>query len=128
MIKATPRRGYRPPNRDSEVLTGMEGTLGIDRNTFQWVKVEAHVTRPVRIVGLVAQVEPGTEFELEKRPVSGDIWLATHFSKKSNARVMFLIPYHGKEDDTYFAYHRAMGSSIRAATPEDHPTIKLAPD
>jgi hypothetical protein len=110
-LKATPRKGYQPPNRDTQVLTGMEGTLWIDRDTFQWVKVEAHVTRPVKIVGFLAEVEPGTHFELEKKPVAGDenIWMAAHFAMKSRARVMFLIPQHGEEDDSFFDYHKSAG-------------------
>jgi len=107
-LKATPRKGYRPPNRDSQVLTGMEGTLWIDCNTYQWVKVEAHVTHPVRIVGFLAQVEPGTRFELEKKPVPGNenIWMAAHFTMRSRARVMWLIPHHGEEDVMFFNYHK----------------------
>jgi hypothetical protein len=107
VLKATPRKGYKPPDRDSQVLTGMEGTLWIDQKTFQWVKVEAHVTHPVRILGFMAEVEPGTLFEVEKRPVTSDIWLASHYSMKSNAKVMLLIPRKGAEDDTFFDYHRA---------------------
>ena len=107
VLKATPRKGYKPPDRDSEVLTGMQGTLWIDQKTFQWVKVEAHVIHPVRIEGFLAEVEPGTNFEVEKRPVSGDIWLASHYAMKSNAKVMLLIPHKGAEDAVYFHYHRA---------------------
>lgn len=107
VLKATPRHGYKPPDRDSQVLTGMEGTLWIDQKTFQWVKVEAHVIHPVRIEGFLAEVEPGTKFEVEKRPVAGDIWLASHYSMKSNARIMLLFPHRGQEDDTYFNYHKA---------------------
>ena len=111
VLKATPRKGYKPPDRDSQVLTGMEGTLWIDQKAFQWVKVEAHVTHPVRIEGFIAEVEPGTSFEVEKRPVTGDIWLASHYSMKANARIMFLIPHKGAEDDTFFNYHRAAVST-----------------
>ena len=111
VLKATPLKGYRPPNRDSHVLTGMEGTMWIDQETFQWVKVEAHVTRPVRIQGFLAEVEPGTQFELEKTPVTPDVWLATHFSMKSNARVMMLIPHRSQEEIAYFDYHKASGST-----------------
>ena len=107
VLKATPHKGYKPPDRDSQVLTGMEGTLWIDQKTFQWVKVEAHVTHPVRIQGFIAEVEPGTRFEVEKRPVTGDIWLASHYAMKSNAKVMLLIPHKGAEDDTFFNYRRA---------------------
>ena len=107
VLKATPRRGYKPPDRDSQVLTGMEGTLCIDQKTFQWVKVEAHVTHPVRIEGFLAEVEPGTRFEVEKRPVAGDIWMASHYSMKSNAKVMLLFPHRGQEDVSYFNYQEA---------------------
>jgi hypothetical protein len=111
VLKATPRAGYRPPNRDSAVLTGMEGTLWIDRDTFQWVKVQAHVVHPVRIEGFLAEVEPGTQFEVEKAPVSGDIWLTTHFSMKSNARVLLLFPRRGQEDDSFFNYHKGANNA-----------------
>lgn len=111
VLKATPRRGYKPPDRDSEVLTGMEGTLWIDQKTFQWVKVEAHVIHPVRIEGLLAEVEPGTNFEVEKRPVAGNIWMATHYSMRSNAKIMLLFPHRGQEDDSYFNYRRASPTS-----------------
>ena len=111
VLKATPRRGYKPPNRDSQVLTGMEGTLWIDQSTFQWVKVEAHVIHPVRIEGFLAEVEPGTQFEVEKRPVAGDVWLASHYSMKSNAKVMLLFPHRGQEDESFFNYHRASPGS-----------------
>lgn len=107
VLKATPHQGYKPPNRDCEALTGMEGTLWIDQKTFQWVKVEAHVSHPVRIEDFLAEVEPGTRFEVEKRPVTNDIWLPSHYSMKSKAKVMLLIPYKGMEDDIFFDYHKA---------------------
>jgi hypothetical protein len=116
-LKATPREGYRPPDRDSQVLTGMEGRLWIDRDTYQWVKVEAHVTHPVRIEGFLAEVEPGTQFELEKTPVTPDIWLASHFSMRSNAKVLLLFHHHTQEDDTFFNYHEGnatpFGSTVQ---------------
>jgi hypothetical protein len=107
VLKATPRRGYKPIDRDSEVLTGMEGTMWIDQKTFQWVRVAAHVIHPVRIEGFLAEVEPGTKFEVEKRPVNGDIWLATRYSMRANAKVLLLFPHRGQEDDSYFNYHKA---------------------
>ena len=51
VLKATPRPGYEPPNNEAKVLTGMEGKLWIDEKTFQWVKVEATVIRPVSCDG-----------------------------------------------------------------------------
>lgn len=105
VLKATPRAGYQPPNLETQVLTGMMGTLWIDTKTFQWVKVEAHVVHPVAIEGFLAQVEPGTYFELEKAPVAEGIWLPRHFAMRSRAKVLFLFNHRNAVDETYSAYH-----------------------
>jgi len=107
VLKAKPRRGYRPPTTDTEVLKGMEGELWIDKQTYQWVKVEAHVIHPVSIEGFMARVEPGTRFELEKMPVDDNIWLAKHFSMKAHAKVFFLFSHNEQQDEWYFDYHKA---------------------
>src|SRR5579884_2753701 len=70
VLNATPRKGYQPPNKEAKVLTGMRGTLWIDQQTSQWVRVRAEVISPVSIEGFLARVEPGTRFELEKMPVT----------------------------------------------------------
>jgi len=105
VLKAIPRPGYRPPNMESRALIGMEGTLWVDKETFQWVKVEAHVVRPVSIGGILARVEPGTLFQLENAPVSGDIWLPTHFSMRSHATVLLAFSHNTQDDETYSDYH-----------------------
>lgn len=104
MFNATPRRGYRPPNTETEVLTGMEGTLWIDSQTFQWVKVEAHVVHPVSIEGFLARVEPGTFFELERSPMPDGIWLPSHFAMRSRAKVLYAFNRRTQEDETYSDY------------------------
>jgi hypothetical protein len=106
VLKATPRPGYEPPNNEAKVLTGMEGKLWIDEKTFQWVKVEATVIRPVSIEGFLAEVEPGTHFELEKAPVTDSIWLPRHFAMKSQAKVLFLFTRKSQADEVYYGYHK----------------------
>lgn len=107
VLSATPRPGYRPSAKETEVLTGMRGKLWIDQATFQWVKVRAEVIHPVSIDGFLATVEPGTQFELDKAPVSGRIWLPSHFSMRSRAKILSLIGHRGHADETYFDYRRA---------------------
>ena len=116
VLKATPRPGYEPPNIESKVLTGMEGKLWIDEKTFQWVKVEATVVRPVSIEGFLAEVEPGTHFELEKAPVTDSIWLPKHFAMKSQAKVLFLFTRKSQADETYSGYHKPSPIQASAAS------------
>lgn len=104
VLRATPRQGYKPPNKEARVLTGMEGQLWIDTRTFQWVKVTAHVIHPVSIIDFLARVEPGTEFELEKSPVTESVWLPSHFAMKSRSRVLSIFGHHTEEDETYSDY------------------------
>jgi hypothetical protein len=112
-LQAIPHGGYQPPNTEAQVLTGMQGKLWIDKKTFQWVKVEAEVTHPVSIEGFFARVEPGTRFELEKMPVTNDIWLPKHFAMKSRSRILVLFSHKTQEDETYFNYEKT--SPIQAA-------------
>lgn len=106
VLKATPRPGYQPPNMDTQVLKGMEGRLWIDKKTYQWVRVEARVIHPVSIEGFLAQVEPGTEFELEKKPVEDDIWLPKHYSMRAHAKIFFLFGHRSQDDETYYGYRK----------------------
>jgi hypothetical protein len=105
VLKATPKHGYKPPNLETRVLTGMQGQLWIDKKTYNWVKVTAKVIHPVSIKGFLAEVEPGTQFELEKMPVGDGIWQPKHFSMKSHARVLFFHK-NGQEDQTFFDYRK----------------------
>lgn len=111
VLQAKPRPGYQPPNMETKALTGMQGTLWIDKNTFQWVKVEAEVTHPVSIEGLLARVEPGTHFELEKTPVAPGVWLPKHFSMRSRAKVLLLYNREGGEEENYFNFQEAQTNS-----------------
>jgi hypothetical protein len=98
VLQAAPRPGYQPPNVEAQVLTGMVGELWIEKNTLQWVKVEATVVRPVTIEGFLARVQPGTRFELENMPVAGGAWLTKHFSMSSRSKILFC--FHTKHKRT----------------------------
>jgi len=115
-FQATGKRGYRPPSLSAEVLTGMEGTLWIDQQTCQWVKVEAHVVRPVSIEGFLARVTPGTRFELEYTPVTRAVWLPSHFAMHSRSRVLLVLPHATQADETYSDYHSVSTRTGRTAS------------
>jgi hypothetical protein len=104
VLHATPRPGYKPPNLNCQVLPGMEGRLWIDQKTFQWVKVTAQVIHPVSIAGFLAQVQPGTRFELDKAPVANDIWLPSHFAMRSHAKILFLMKRSSSANQTFSDY------------------------
>ena len=115
MLKATPRPGYQPPNMETQVLPGMQGQLWIDQKSYNWVKVTAEVIRPVSIEGFLAQVQPGTRFEMDKSPVGNGIWQISHFSMKSSAKILYMFNHSSQEDDTYFDYQPIANATQSAA-------------
>ena len=104
MLNATPKPGYVPHNHEGKVLMGMKGRLWIDQVTYQWVKVEAQVVRPVSFFGFFARVGPGTRFVLEQEPVNDNLWLPKHFSVNVVASAFGFIDESSTEDDTYRDY------------------------
>jgi hypothetical protein len=114
VLDAAPKAGYHPPTRETRVLTGMRGTMWIDTQAYQWVKVHAEVFRPVAFGLFIANVRPGTQFTLEQTPMRGNLWLPSHFSMAVNARVLF-SSRHSTDDETYSNYHQANGSSSKPA-------------
>ena len=107
VLKATPKPGYKPPNMEAQVLPGMEGEISIDQKTYEWVKVTAKVIHPVSIAGFLAQVQPGTRFEVDRGPVGGGIWQITHFSMQSHAKVLFLVNKNSAEEIWFYDFERA---------------------
>jgi hypothetical protein len=114
VLNASPRPDYEPPDMETKALTGMEGKLWIDSATFEWVRVEAHVVRPVSIEGFLATVEPGTVFELERAPVAKGIWLPAHFSVRSKARILGLIGHNTRDEETYTDYQPTSSMELPA--------------
>jgi outer membrane lipoprotein-sorting protein len=106
VLEATPKAGYQPNGQEERVLLGMKGKMWIDKEHYQWVKVEAQVIKPVAFHGFLAKVEPGTSFLLEQEPVSATLWLPKHFSMNVKAAALGFISKDATHDETYTDYKR----------------------
>jgi hypothetical protein len=128
VLRATPRPGYAPPDAEAAVLTGMQAEFWIDSATYQLFRGTGRVMRPVTIEGFLATVQPGTEFELEQRPVDDRVWLPTHFQIRSHSSVLFLFHHHNYEDHTYFNYRKSTGAQLTPTSTCDsaQPSINSA--
>lgn len=117
VLDAFPRPDYHPPVERALVLTGMRGRLWIDKSQYHWVKVQAEVISPVAFGLFVAQVKPGTKFELDQAPVGG-VWLPKCFTESVNASVLGLYGYRSKDEEHYSDYHlNQLSAGSRIAAP-----------
>lgn len=103
VLVAEPKPDYKPKTRETKVLTGMRGKLWVDKQTYQWAKVDAQVVKPVSYGGFIAKVGSGTRFVLEQAPVSGSLWLPRHFAVNVNASVLWRNR-SSADDETYHDY------------------------
>ncbi|HWE50820.1 MAG TPA: hypothetical protein VG273_13580 [Bryobacteraceae bacterium] len=112
LLDASPKPGYRPPDEETKVLTGMRGKLWVDKTSYEWVRVQAWVVNPVSIEGFLARVEPGTVFELARAPVPGGSWQPQHFSVKAQARILGFIDHRTHDDESYFNYRQNSPAAV----------------
>jgi hypothetical protein len=117
VLDATPKPDYQPPVERARVLTGMRGRLWIDKSEYHWVKVQAEVISPVTFGLFIAQVKPGTKFQLDQAPV-GSVWLPKCFTESVNASVLGMVGYRTREEEHYSDYHlNQLNASSRTAAP-----------
>lgn len=105
LLDANPNPDYVPPVEKARVLLGMKGHLWIDKAEYHWVKVEAEVINPVQFGFFIAQVKPGTRFELEQAPVVGGVWLPKRFAETVNASLFGIYGMRSRQEEAYSDYH-----------------------
>ena len=104
VLDAKPKPGYRPTNRETKVLAGMQGKLWVEKTHDQWVRVQAEVMKPVNFYGFIAKVGPGTRFLLEQEQVHDNLWLPKRFSVHVSASTFGFINQNSNDDETYENY------------------------
>jgi hypothetical protein len=73
----------------AKVLSGMRGTVWLDKENFQAVRVECDVINSVPIYGILAKVLPGTHIEFGMAPVTESIWLIHNLSMELRVAKLF---------------------------------------
>jgi hypothetical protein len=80
VLSGTPRERSGPLSRAAKVLSGMNGTVWIEKEHFHCIRADLNVVDSVPIFGPLAHVLPGTRIELEMTPVNDSTWLIDRFS------------------------------------------------
>jgi hypothetical protein len=113
LLEGKPKPGYMAKTRAAKVLAGMNVKFWIEKTSYQWMRVEAEVMRPISLYGAIAKVGPGTKFVLEQEQVSPNLWLPKHFATQVKASALGFINEDSVQDETYSNY-RLGTSSVNA--------------
>jgi len=104
VLSGMPKKRPGPLSLASKVLSGMRGTVWIDKENFHAVRVACDVVTPVPIYGILAKVLPGTHVEFAMAPVTDSIWLLSSLSMHLRVSKLILFKSTQVTRSTYSDY------------------------
>ena len=87
VIVGEPRQDFRPNLNAARVLPKLRPKLWIDKDGYQWLKMEADVIDTITWGGFLLRLHPGSHIELEQVLVNNEVWLPLHARISFDARI-----------------------------------------
>lgn len=111
-----PRRGFSPPDLETQVLTAMAGEISIDPAHQRVVRLEGHVQQDVDFGwGILGRLNHGGWIVIEQADVGEGQWRIVHFQMAMSGRVFFKSrTFDTMEEESQFVPLPA-GEDYRAA-------------
>jgi hypothetical protein len=102
-----PSPHFNPPNRETSVFRGMDGTMLIDIRQKRMVKMDGHLFQDVTFGwGILARLEKGGSFVVEQKQIEGPRWEAVKVDINMSGHALFFKTISMHETDYTFDYHR----------------------
>lgn len=88
-LQFKPNPSFNPPNRETQVYRGMEGTMLIDVPERRLVKIAANLTQEVTFGwGIFGRLDKGGQFVVEQSKISPRRWETTTLKTRFTGRVL----------------------------------------
>jgi hypothetical protein len=115
MIDATPRPGFQPHSRGGKILPHLRGRMWIDKLSYQWVRLDAEVIRPISWGLFLVRLDQGARLGFHQTRVNDEVWLPRRIAVAASARIGVLKKLRIEEDVTYKNF-RKFQSDARLVT------------
>jgi hypothetical protein len=84
-----PRPDYKAHNMSEKILESLGGTLWVDEDAKQPVRLEAHLLEGMRIAGgLVGSVKKGANLVFEEQKVNDEVWMPSYGEVHLDYRIL----------------------------------------
>jgi hypothetical protein len=105
VLQYSPRPDYEPQSESNKVLTLLEGTMWIDAEHLQIVKLQVRFHKDMNFfLGLFGRVSKGTEAVATQRLVDDDVWLLDRIDVTLRGRFYFFKVYRRQITYSYTDY------------------------
>lgn len=102
----TPKPGFSPPSRESQVYRGMTGTVWVSPNAERLARIEGVLTRDVSFGwGIFGKLDKGGRYEIEQKQTSRGVWHITRLNLDVKGRV-FLGGFRLQRDEQDAEFRR----------------------
>jgi hypothetical protein len=106
VISAEPRPGFQPQLKDARILPKLHGKLWIDRQEYQWAKVEIEVLDTLSFGLSLLRIHQGAKVKFEATRVNDEVWLPKITYVAGSARIAFVKNERAEETTTYRDYKK----------------------
>lgn len=102
----SPKPGFSPPNRESQVYRGMTGTVWVSPKAERLARIEGVLTKDVSFGwGIFGKLDKGGRYEVEQKQTSPGVWHITRLNLNVRGRV-FLGGFRLQRDERNADFRR----------------------
>jgi hypothetical protein len=106
-LKFHPNPRYSPPSRVEQVLTGMKGTVLIDKSAMRLAKISATLFREVSFGwGILGHLDKGGNFVVVQADVGDGAWEITQIQLNFTGKIMMVKSLMIKSDEHFSDFRR----------------------
>lgn len=116
VITATPKPGYHPRRSDAKPLLKTRAKLWIDKQAYQWVRLEAETTATISFGLFLVRLDPGAKLVFEQTRVNDEVWLPKREFISGAGRLGLVKKLAGDEEVTWNNYRKFQVDSKIVAT------------
>ena len=110
VIDATPRPDFKPTQPHAGMLKKIKGRLWIEKNNYNWVKVEAQALDTISFGFFLFRIHPGSHFVLEKTLLKNEVWLLKRLDIDGGARIALFKNENIRQEDVFSNYKKFVTS------------------
>ena len=108
-----PNPDYKPQNKTEDLLHKLVGTLWVDDEARQVVRLEAHLSDTFKVGGgLLASVRKGASLVFEQAKTNEEVWLPSYVEVHFSARVLLLTNAYGDYTSRFSDYKKFRVESV----------------
>jgi len=108
-----PNPDYKPQNKTEDLLHKLVGTLWVDDEARQVVRLEAHLSDTFKLGGgLLASVRKGGSLVFEQARTNEEVWLPSYVEAHFSARVLLFANAHGDYTSRFSDYKKFRVESV----------------